>query len=169
MRARAPAEWAPLATLSQFPSSETPRSHSSLSTPLPSAVGAMSTVKAAASRSRPILPPPAGLRARAPSCACHPGSAARSMVSTRRSARRGGNGPLAADGALSELALDAPPPPSVRRRQSRDASPPGWPGRARFVSAYDSLLTFYCPRCSLFLHFHGSPMKLHVSSTWCLE
>ncbi|XP_039771457.1 uncharacterized protein LOC120639658 isoform X8 [Panicum virgatum] len=119
------------------PNSHRPRAHGALSTPLPSAVGALSTpVKAAASRSRPILPPPAGLRARAPSCACHPGSAARSMVSTRRSARRGGNGPLAADGAPSELAPDAPPPPSVRRRQSRDASPPGWPGRAREKASF---------------------------------
>ncbi|PUZ46306.1 hypothetical protein GQ55_7G054000 [Panicum hallii var. hallii] len=53
------------------------------------------------------------------------------MVSTRRSARRGGNGPLPAEGAPSELSPAAHPPPSVPRRQSRDASPPGWPGRAR--------------------------------------
>ncbi|KAG2565081.1 hypothetical protein PVAP13_7NG034400 [Panicum virgatum] len=66
------------------------------------------------------------------------------MVSTRRSARRGGNGPLAADGAPSELALDAPPPPSVPRRLSRDASPPEWPGRPRekvsFVISIDDTL-----------------------------
>ncbi|CAL5028481.1 unnamed protein product [Urochloa decumbens] len=58
------------------------------------------------------------------------GPAARSMVSTRSSARRGGNGPLPVDGAPPEPAPGAPPPPSVHRRQSRDASPPGRPGCA---------------------------------------
>ncbi|CAO2041806.1 unnamed protein product [Urochloa humidicola] len=59
------------------------------------------------------------------------GSAARSMVTTRRSARRGGNGPLPADGAPSEADPVAPPPPSVPSRRSRDAAPPRRPHRAR--------------------------------------
>ncbi|KAK8448444.1 hypothetical protein SEVIR_7G013300v4 [Setaria viridis] len=59
------------------------------------------------------------------------GPAAHSMVVTRRSARRGGNGPLPAGGAPSEPAPDAPTPPSVPGRRSRDALPTGRPGCAR--------------------------------------
>nr|CAB3484063.1 unnamed protein product [Digitaria exilis] len=63
------------------------------------------------------------------SSAVHP--AVRSMVSTRRSARRGGYGPLPADGGPSERSLEAPPRRPVHRRRSREALPPLRPGSAR--------------------------------------
>jgi hypothetical protein len=87
-RPRAPPERALVAIL--FPSSEAPRPRRTLhSTPL--GVAALSTpVKAVASRSRPILPPPAGLRARGPLVVC--------MSSGDRRSFHGFDSPLSTEG-----------------------------------------------------------------------
>jgi hypothetical protein len=81
------------------------------------------------------------------------------MVSTRRSARSSGSGPLVqSEEAPSEHASGATPP-TVPLRRSREASPHRAPSPSRFVSSYSDSLTLH-RRCTPLFRFPTLPSRL---------